>query len=51
MYAHINQHEIEQHLKHPFTNTAAAAEITDHFLHSLSGSFWTAFTDLEPVLN
>jgi len=48
-----SHHHCSHHLSlpQPFTTDLKLLSFTNPFLHSLSGSFWTAFMDLEPVPN
>jgi len=46
---HLRSHHLS--LPRSFIIDLKLMSFTNPFLHSLSGSFWTAFTDLEPVLN
>ena len=50
---HHNHHLRSHHLSlpRPFNPDIKLISVTNPFLHSLHGSFWTAFTDLEPVLD
>jgi len=53
----ISPHHSHRHhsqylsLPRPFTPDLKLISFTNPFIHSLSGSFWTAITDLQPVLN
>ena len=46
---HLRSHHLS--LPRPFTPDLKLISFTNPFLHSLSGSFWTNFTDLEPHLS
>ena len=46
---HLRSHRLSLPL--PFTPDLKLISFTNPFLHSHSYSFWTAFTNLEPVLN
>jgi len=50
---HHSHHLRSQHLSlpRPFTPDLKLISFTYPFLHCFSGSIWTAFTDLGPVLN
>jgi len=50
---HHSHHLCSQHLSlpQPFTPDLKLISFINPFLHSLSGSFWTAFIDIEPVVN
>jgi len=45
---HLRSHHLT--LPRPFTPDIKLICSTNYFLHSLSGSIWTAFTDLGPGL-
>jgi len=49
--SHLRHHLRSHHISLPqsFTPDLKLISFTNPYLHSLPGSFWTAFTDLEPV--
>jgi len=46
---HLHSHHLS--LPRPFTPHLKLISFTNPFLHNLPGSYWTAFTDVQPVLN